>query len=366
MVHTVEASLLIAILAILFCINYLQNRKQEETFNGDFYLSTNVSTALKGLMAIVIICHHYCLYRYDLVEHIKYFTFIISQNGGNFSLIGFLFLSGYGVTKSEIARLNAPKSFFKKRIWKILKPFLIIYGITFVVYLFFTPYEITESYIKDNHLNPFLAAISSHKISPGLILNWFCFKMDWYVYTTLIMYVLFYLSSYIIKGNDDVSYSKKISVLVILTVIYYLVCCYIYTPNEAHYYRNLWAFVLGSVMAYKPRLLCSNIIIVLMVFIILMAFNYYREGHLYVLASLGALFVLIILGYTNYRFDINSKSLLYLGGISYYLYLSHRMFYNVLCVTENLSFPLFVVLSIAFAIIYNKLAKIKINVRNNK
>lgn len=100
MEHTIEATALIALLALLFCGNYLSNKKSEEISYRGFYMSPAVTTALKGLMAIVIICHHYCLYNWSFVEHTRFMS-IIPLNGGNFSLAIFLFLSGYGVTKDR-------------------------------------------------------------------------------------------------------------------------------------------------------------------------------------------------------------------------------------------------------------------------
>lgn len=354
--YTIWAYILISTLVVVFFYNYLQTSKQGATSaNGSFYLSPPVSIALKGIAAVIIICHHYCLYRFNYVEH-NLFTSLIPRNGGNFALVIFLFLSGYGVTKSEMTRPNTPKQFLRRRIWKVLKPCLIIYGITFAAYSLLTNVPITEENIRNDHLNPFIIDISQHNYSLKLLADWFLIKMDWYVYTTLVMYAFFWLSTYIYEGTDDASKRRRICFLIDITAVYYLICSPIYTHNMAHYYRNLWAFVLGVIIAYKPMILNEHKLGGEILLVLLTAFNWFREGHLYAGAALLAVLFLLFLGYTNRRHDIDNRFLLFLGGISYFLYLCHRMFYGLLWATDMLYFPLFVTLSIGFAIVYKKIS----------
>ena len=351
MLHTIFVYILLILLITAFAHNYLTTRKKGADGLSEYYLSSSVSMALKGIAAVVIICHHYSLYRFDFVDH-NLFTSLIARNGGNFALVIFLFLSGYGVTKSEIARPNTPRSFLNRRIWKVLKPCLIIYAITFLAYYYFFPFQISQEDIAHNHLNPFIADISAHNISLGLIVDWFFVKMDWYVYTTLVMYLFFFLTTIVYKGNDETAFRKRIYLLIGITAVYYIICCPIYTHNLAHYYRNLWAFVLGVVFGYKPDILKGNKFWGIIFVVLLTLFNWFREGYLYAGAALIALGVLLLIGMTNKRYDINSGFLLFIGGISYYLYLCHRMFYNVLWATDMLNFPLFVILSVVFAVGY--------------
>lgn len=225
MIHTILAYLLIIFFIFTFCLDFCRNKRTAVISYDYFYLSSNTTTALKGIAAIIIVCHHYCLYQYNYVDH-KFVTALIPMNGGNFSLIIFLFLSGYGVTKSELAKPKNISQFFRMRFWKVLKPCLIIYGITFLAYFFLLPDGITEYDIKQNWLNPYVIDISSHNISLELLLNWFCIKMDWYVYTTLVLYVFFYLTTFIYPLNDDSKVDsvkmKRILLLLLMICLYSL------------------------------------------------------------------------------------------------------------------------------------------------
>lgn len=356
MTHTLLAYLLILLFVFLFCYDFFDGKKTVPSSTDYFYISPSTSTVLKGIAAIIIICHHFCLYQYYNYEQ-HFYTSIIPMHGGNFSLVIFLFLSGYGVTKSELNRPNTVKQFFKRRFWKVLKPCLIIYGLTFIVYYLFMPNDITQADIENNRLNPYIKEISTHNISCGLIVDWFFVKMDWYVYTTLVLYGLFYITTMVYPlfkktSLDDVK-KKRLLLFLLMISVYYIICCLIYSPTQAHYYRNLWAFAIGSFCAYYPNLLKQKkqiwgiILIVLLTF-----FNTWRESYLYAGVCLVALLILLVIGRTNQRYDNHNRFLLYIGGISYYLYLCHRTFYHLLWRYEMLNFLLFVILSIGFAMLY--------------
>ena len=241
MTHTILAYILIITCTMVFCYDYyssLKNSGQQKPFYT-FDLSLSTSLALKGVAAIIIICHHYTLYRYNFVPH-NVFTSLIAMNGGNFALIIFFFLSGFGVAKSEILKPNTFASFFKKRIWKISKPCFVIYIITFLIYSLFSFRNISEIDVIENQLNPFIVAISSHDITIELIYNFFFVKMDWYVQTTLIMYTFFFISNVLISENTKEKKTKKICILTFLTTLYYIICyTYLYSPSQARHLNLL-------------------------------------------------------------------------------------------------------------------------------
>ena len=357
MIYTSLAYVLILSCVAYFCYEYCSNKnKNVIDANSGFYLSIPTCVAIKGIAAIIIVCHHYTLYRYEYVDH-NWFTSLIALNGGNFALVLFLFLSGYGITKSELITPNTISSFTKKRIWKILRPCLIIYFITFICYSFLGFRNILETDIKTNHLNPFIIDISSHNFSLKLLMEWFFIKMDWYVYTTLVMYILFF-ASVLLFPKDKVLFRRMLFFTAIVAV-YYLIMFLMLPHSFAHYYRNLWAFVLGVFVANKPTYFTSNKTMGIVIMGGGMLFNCIQEGKLYALTGFVAIIILSLLGYTNYKHDVNSKIFVVLGGLSYYLYLCHRMFYNIMWACDILYFPLFIIFSILFAYSYMRCTHIK-------
>lgn len=312
-----------------------------------FELSPSVSSALKGFLAMAIICHHWCLYTYD-GEGIKWFLDPLPRLGGHFCLIIFLFLSGYGVCKSEFKHNNTFKEYLNKRIWKIYKHFLIIYALTFVAYYFIMPKNLPQQVISENHLNPFIFEIGSN-ISIDTIFQFFCLKMDWYIWTTLVMYVLFYISFQISKRFNN---QKKSLFLVFgaLLIVYYIFAYSYYGKPLAHYYRNLWAFGFGVFAGLFPSVKNYRIYILLL---IVLCYNYFIEGIDYTKATILSLTVLSVLGCGKKTYILKSSFFVWLGAISFPLYLSHRMWYNLLWKFDCLNFIVFVVISLMFATIYN-------------
>ena len=326
----------------------------------DYYLSTQTSNALKGVCAVVLICHHWCLYNLHTITDPNFIEKILPFFGGNFVLVIFLFLSGYGITKSEEKSPNTVKRYTKKRIWKIYKPALIIYTITALVYIFALKSPVESSQITENWLNGFISDWSNHNITWLLLAKWYGIKLDWYVFTTLVLYVIFYVSYHSFSNTSSKVVSKRIFMSILLIAIYYVISHIIYGAPLAHYYRNLWAFLLGVMIGLKPDLLKD---IKFWIFCgLILIFNHLQEGRNYDVGSVLALVVLLFFGLTNRKYNVNSRLFVYLGGISYYLYLCHRMFYNLLWSYDLLYFPLFIILSIAFATGYKMIVKRTIHI----
>lgn len=160
MAYTILALLLVVFVWGWLVTNYFRNpvgRVIYQRFTLDYYLSAEVSNALKGASAVVIVCHHWCLYNsQNIINGLSFIDLILPVFGGNFSLVIFLFLSGYGITKSEVKSPNGIKKLAKKRVWKIYKHALIIYAITALVYMFALSSPVDASLVKEYHLNPFI------------------------------------------------------------------------------------------------------------------------------------------------------------------------------------------------------------------
>lgn len=341
--HTIIAYLLIGSIVCLFCCKLSSQPKA----NSNFEITPSISNALKGILAIIIICHHWCLYTYD-GEGVKWIIDPLPRLGGHFCLILFLFLSGYGICISEFKHNNSFSEYAEKRLWKIYKHFLIIYALTFLAYYFFMPKNMSQQMISENHLNPFIFEIGAN-ISFDTIFQFFGPKMDWYIWTTLVMYILFYISFQISKKFQNQKVSLGLT-FVIFLIAYYIFAYYYYGKPLAHYYRNLWAFGLGVLVSLFPNIKnCRFSCLVL----IILGYNYLVEGSDYAKVTIFSLAVLFLLGYGNKFYTLKSSFFTWLGAISFSLYLSHRMWYNLLWSCDCLNLILFVVISLLFAALYN-------------
>lgn len=350
---------IIMLLVTIFMLNY--KRCDINTTKGNaFYLSPSVSNALKGLCSIIIICHHWCLFNHNILgSSYNVFLKLLPMLGGNFCLIIFFFLSGYGITISETKHSNKIFEYSKKRICKIYKPAFIVRFIFIILYFFLVKSEVTLYAKNKYYLSTLLYHFSHKDVTVKLLYEWFIPKMDWYVFTTIVLYIIFYIVYHAIPLKMELSSKKKyrIFLMVISVSVYYVIAYYFFGFSEAHYYRNLWAFLLGVIIGVNPNLIKSKYMFIFVSAVML--FNLKQEGYIYIIPSVLALTVLMILGLTNKSYELNSSFLTYLGGISYYVYLSHGMFHDLLWEYNLLYFPLFLALTIGFATVYKSITALK-------
>lgn len=347
MSHTILTYLIIILLVAAFLLSYKRKCDSELVNTGGYYVSANTSLALKGICAIILICTHWCTYNFHLLSNKDslFYNFIM-LHGGHFVIIIFMFLSGYGIAKVETTRRLSIKDYFAKRVWKILKPAWIISFITLLLYIFFGPRNISMEVVGENWLHIYMSQISHRAFSVFFFVKYFTLHLDWYVFTTLVLYILFWLALHASKEK-----ARMLSVLYFLTFVYYCIGQLLDFP--AHYYRNLWSFPLGVTCALWPdwvknkRLLSFSVLVFVLNLII--------EGQHYAVSAFMALAVLMGVGYTNLKYEISSKTLFYLGGISYPVYLIHRTVYNLQWTYDALNFPLFILITIVSSICFKNI-----------
>ena len=256
-----------------------------------------------------------------------------------------MFLSGYGVVTVELKKRRKWTEYLRLRLWKILKPAWIVSFLTLCIYILWGPKDISMETVGENWLHIYMSQISHREFSAFFFAKYFILHLDWYVMTTLILYLLLKIS--LSLTNDTM---RMLGILVLLTISFYVVGRALHFP--AHYYRNLWSFPLGVLCAIKPHWMRSGFTVgmVLVVF----ALNSFVEGVSYTIAAVMALAVLMYIGYTDRSRGINSRFLLYLGGISYAVYLIHRTVYDMLWTYHLLYLPLFIVITVLLAHLFTK------------
>lgn len=262
-----------------------------------FAFSKEISHSLKGLLAIVIVCSH-LHYATDI------FFFTIANKLGTSAVAMFIFISGYGLSFSFKEKgplyLNG---FFRKRMWVVFKPM-------FIITLLFIGLNYLDKGVLPLNLfkNLFLGGITP-------------LPNSWFVFFLLLFYLFFYVPFRFCK-----TYFSRILLLSAFSCAYVLLCM------TMHFERAWWittaAFVSGVVYAYKKEELLSFfrrktvfasvcfliIVVIYSKVVVLLLFPY-----LFI-----PILIITILSYTG--FPANNKILIFLGNISYEIYLLHGVF----------------------------------------
>lgn len=256
------------------------------------------SIALKGICSLLIILHHLSMV-IDYNPHDYTFNFSQFNSWGSLIVGVFLFISGLGLTKN-ITLYNKPVKSLSKRLYKVLLPLII----TSLIYL-------TLIYIFDE-----------------INIQNFILPNSWYCYTIMFYYIVFFLSIMITTNKLKI---LSINIVISLFFVLYL----IYNDCSGYLFKSNLAFNLGMVYAiFKPKI-CNyiipkknNYIIILivifnMIAIIDIAVNYILNFSIpignYLFSIACSVFILPI----TLIYNLNSKILLFLGSISYELYLIH-------------------------------------------
>lgn len=153
-------------------------------------ISLDTSVTLKAVCCIIIILHHY-----GLRNSSNFLSNILATGGGSYTLPIFLCLSSYGIAISELKTSTGTKTFFSKRISKIIIPYIIVMLLTIISYWII---EAKPSYgeMIDNRINTSFAYIGSHKISWVDVIEYLlgikslCGSM-WFVGVTMYSYFTF-------------------------------------------------------------------------------------------------------------------------------------------------------------------------------
>ena len=349
---------------LLFLVSFVLGlTRKNASVNQIGRIFPDTSRTLKALCCILIIIEHYAL-RVD--EGV--FGKIMIIGGGNFSLQIFLFLSAYGITQSEYNKNLGIVDFFHKRVMKVAIPYAI-----WVTLFFFIYWQIEadpkEDEMKVGRVTPSFATIGSHQI--GVIqyfrylfgIDSFCGHL-WFVGVTLYHYVAFFVC----KTLFSLQY-KRIKCFCAYALLMGAFCIFTMVLQfPAHYWRNLWALVLGLFVAlFENRLLqLSNLKkifsyllgnILVTTYLIGTHSNRLIEITLYVLvANIGVVFVLFLNRiFTQYTLKVSSPIGI-LVVLSYSIYLVHGMLLTLEWWYIGFqSLILIVVSSIIFGNIYEKL-----------
>lgn len=276
-----------------------------EPFRSNFYpLDKDRTLGLKGILSVLILFHH-IQFLVDIP-----ILFLFSSWGAPIVSL-FFFISGYGSTYSYLKKGNGYLDrFFYRRIWKTIKPFLIITII----------YILLEFIDKGCLLLPSLLELicKGNTILP----------YSWFVIAIIIQYLFFFLSF-----KHAATMLRKIIYVLVLTVIGMIIM------GSIHYGRHWWvsslAFPTGMFYAFKEsswnsilrqkkwRILFMPIACIVILIVVLSKV----EALFTIVYILIPLLVVYLISYVG---GSRNKIMMFLGSISYEIYLFHGVSMHLL------------------------------------
>lgn len=314
----------------------------------DDYLGVQSTNGLKGFLALGIVFHH-------LSEWITTGT-----EFSNFSYMGtyivsvFFFLSGYGLYIQNERKEGYLDNFLVRRLSRILIPFIFISSI-YLIYRSINGQALTTSFF----MNLF-------KKGSTIIYN------GWFVDIIILMYVFFYISFKIFSN-------RTVAILVNILLIGGYIILAIKLGYGFWWYNSSLPFVLGLLWAKNKKYIDEIlnkyyfIILVCITGLLFISHQYsfvLKKLHLIDSYSYGfaanldniifTLFSILIVR----KIDFSNKYLLFLGRISFELYMIHGLVMSIIgkCfVTSRLNDVVFTILvlivSISLAWLINLIIK---------
>ena len=256
---------------------------------GEFYSDYNSkekTTMIKGIFVFLVYCSHFTNAKYNInLESVLDEPYLIFKiNFGQMVVAMFLFYSGFGIMESITKKgFNYVKSIPYKRFLRVLLNFDIAV-LLFLVVQFFIGKTFT--------LKTILFSLIGYK-SIG--------NSNWYIFVTLVLYLLVFLSFLLIKIKKN-KITLFISLLLLFALTVLFVYSQIYLDRLRYTYNTAIIFVFGCFYSYfKPyfdKIVTKNGFVYLAVCLAitcigLFAFNHKSENLIYY-SFWGVSFVLAV------------------------------------------------------------------------
>ena len=307
-------------------------------------VSRNTSTTIKGVWAFIILYHHliYKIPRLPLfVEPFKYIAFPIVAT--------FFFFSGYGLYKGlEKGGEKYWDSYFKRRGSRILLPLLVVEGIwgAFSLCLKRSPILI----IKEMTTIDFIPAM-------------------WYIWVSLGVYVVFYVAFKYFDRNIG------IGIMGVSIVAYITIWCF--TVKREPMVASISSVLVGVLVAkdeknivkwlssrYMCKVVCLGIVSIGL-FVLRLIISLKITDDIFVHTALRNLISCIFVFFVFFvalKIEIKKNILVYIGGISFEIYLIHPFLIYALTLLEgsgrSISIAVYLLgvplITIVLSILFNK------------
>lgn len=320
------------ILAILYNIKIIKDKNDNINV-----LNKQNTNSIKGLIALTVILHH-------LSQRIEGQSLFLLRGIGYLIVGLFLFYSGYGMARATINKNDYLDTFWKSRVPKVIIPFMMANVLFIIGYSIFEnkTYTITQ--------------IICYLIGIELIDS---FK--WYIWTTVILYIGFYISFKYFKNK------KSIIAMFIYINMYYWTC---YTFKvSGWWYNSVFSFFVGVIFGMYSKSIIKFVqnnykytLIPVTVFLLIYTYGF-KHGNIFTATIANVSFVISFI-LISIKVRIGNKFCTFLGGISYEIYLVHRLVLDILeyrIDNKYVYIALSLITSILLAYIFSKLVNVTIN-----
>lgn len=269
------------------------------------YLQKNNTNRLRGILALGILLHHISLRCW------AYFPFNIFIRVGCLIVAVFFFLSGYGMYSSYQNNFNIFKLGFRKRLWRLLIPFLTFLLLYCILLIYNVGFQGLIIRLKDGRAGDTLG--------------------NWFVYELLIIYCLFFCVFCTLKIKENFK-------LLLFCLILLLFCSFLKLIGfGAWWYNAVMSFPLGILCALKKEKiigildsLWKNVFLILVCSLGYLFFRYLGNHVdntciIFISALLQAPFFSLAVVCCTYRIQFTGSVLKFFGDISYELFLCQGM-----------------------------------------
>lgn len=332
---------------VFFSVRRIANSNSKQSCSEGY--SVNNTTAVKGLLSIGI-----------LLSHMPKFTpnelpFTATATIGSIGVGAFFFLSGFAIHKTTYTKQISLCGFFKKKASRIL-----------VLFLFMLCFYVVFELLSSGSIKPIINSfIKGYPISNS-----------WYVIAILVFYVFYYLS---FKFGKTKPLGVSFAILSCLTVLYCVIVMCIFRWSD-WWYKTCITFIIGVAWAAYEKHIVKFVnrfyVPCFLLGLVFAACSYLFPGicnriniHFEAIWTINdglmglafALFMAVILC----KFSFKNKLTLFLGNVSYEIYLWHGLVMNALAYIFNTQdsaihqevFSLLVILlTLAVSILFHKIS----------
>ncbi len=296
--------LLIIFFLILFFI------PSKRVHDGTDYLSLDNSTRIKGWLAIGVALNH-ILHKIDRTDlHMEFWNMFF------WFVAIFFFFNGYGTMYKLKSDVNYLNDFLRKRVLKILIPFLIVYFLTVLLNVF-----LGEKY---TFIHVFKSFFNGDPIASNL----------WYIELVLLYYLAIWVMGKTIKSKSMMTIAGFVFI-----ILWYVFV--IWRQLSPHWMFTCLLIPVGMLFAYKEdeayAFLRKKQILLVIICGLIVAFGYSKSIE-YIFTTYAGMGVAIIssVAFTilflilNMHIQNKGEVLKFLGEISFEFYMIHGLFIDLL------------------------------------
>ncbi len=304
-------------------------------------ISLGQTNFFKGIGILLIVFHNYfhwvnpsalenefefhadSIYKlFDLIQQFPGETInLLFSYFGHFGVQLFIFLSGYGLTKSFLKRPSPWKNFLKHRVTKIYPSLLIGIFVLFIFYIIYNHALPNDYWWRDISLK----VLMIHTLIPHQALT---INGPWWFYSLIFqLYLLFPLLLWVIKKF------KFIGFLALSAVSYLLIFLFIEPLHAkdilimANAPGHLPEFALGIFLAWNPNLKIHKLWLILAAVVFALG-NFYFSFYPFTFLAVTLLMVAFLQFLTNRKANWTSdkNAIVQYGILSMYVFAVHGFF----------------------------------------